>query len=372
MPSRTAVFLVLSMLGGFPLAKAQGPANVLVVVNDKSALSRNITEYYVRRRGIPLKNVCRIQVADGEDVPRATYDRLIAAPIAACLRKEQLVEQILYIVATQGVPLRIEGASGLTGDKAAVDSELALLYRDLQQGRPHPVAGFQPNPFFGKLDAKFTHPEFPLYLVTRLAAYDFQGVKALIDRAQIARNTGKFVIDMKSDDDEQGNNWLRDTVLRLPADRVMFDDSTKVLYKQTDVIGFASWGSNDANRHERHVGFQWLPGAIATEFVSTNGRTFARPPKSWNISDWSALSRPKWFAGSPQTMTADYLDEGASAATGHVDEPYLVMTPRPDFLLPAYFRGRNLAESFYLSIPALSWQNIVIGDPLMSLGAPGK
>ena len=29
--------------------------------------------------------------------------------------------------------------------------------------------------------------------------------------------------------------------------------------------------------------------------------------------------------------------------------------------------GRNLAESFYMGIPALSWMNVVIGDPLMKL-----
>ncbi len=46
------------------------------------------------------------------------------------------------------------------------------------------------------------------------------------------------------------------------------------------------------------------------------------------------------------------------------------MTPRPDFLLPAYYSGRNLAESYYLAIRALSWQNIVVGDPLCSIGKP--
>jgi uncharacterized protein (TIGR03790 family) len=339
-------------------------------VNDSSSLSRTIGEYYVRKRSIPLKNICRIQVSESEDIQRAGYDRQIAMPVAACLRKEGLTEQVLYIVTTQGVPLRIPAtkvvSNGLNGDQAAVDSELALLYLDLHSPKPHPLIGPSPNPFFGKLEAKFTHPEVPLYLVCRLAGYDFPGVKAIIDRSLLAKNRGKFVIDMKSSNDEPGNNWLRDTVLRLPADRVVFDDSTKVLYKQTDVIGFASWGSNDKNRHERYVGFQWLPGAIATEFVSTNARTFARPPKGWNISDWQ--SRSKWFAESPQTMTADYLEEGASAATGHVDEPFLVMTPRPDLLLPAYYRGRTLAESYYLSIPSLSWQNVVVGDPLMSLG----
>jgi uncharacterized protein (TIGR03790 family) len=347
-----------------------GPGNVLVVVNERSSLSRSIGEYYVRKRGIPLKNLCKIQVSEEETIPRGDYDSAIAQAVGTCLRREQLVEQILYIVTTQGVPLRIDGIEGTNGELAAVDSELAVLYTDLHSGKPHAVKGPLNNPFFGKTDAKFAHPQFPIYLVTRLAAYDFAGVKALVDKALLAKNRGKFVIDLKADDDEEGNNWLRNAVIRLPADRVIFEDSTKVLYKQVDVIGFASWGSNDKNRHERYVGFQWLPGAIATEFVSTNGRTFARPPKGWTISDWG--SRAKWFAGSPQTMTADYLEEGASAATGHVYEPYLAMTPHPDLLLPAYFQGRTLAESYYLSIPALSWQNIVVGDPLMTLGPPGK
>jgi uncharacterized protein (TIGR03790 family) len=59
-----------------------------------------------------------------------------------------------------------------------------------------------------------------------------------------------------------------------------------------------------------------------------------------------------------------------TGASGHVAEPYLAFTQRPDRLFPAYYGGRNLAESYYLSIPALSWQNVVIGDPLCSLGPP--
>ncbi|MBC7926543.1 MAG: hypothetical protein H7039_12880, partial [Bryobacteraceae bacterium] len=72
----------------------------------------------------------------------------------------------------------------------------------------------------------------------------------------------------------------------------------------------------------------------------------------------------------PQTLLGDYLEEGASGGSGHVWEPYLAFTPRPDLLLPAWYSGRNLAESFYLSIQGLSWQNIVVGDPLCSLGPP--
>jgi uncharacterized protein (TIGR03790 family) len=361
------------MLGLLILAQqilaAQSVANVLLVVNDASQLSRDIGQYYSARRGVSPRNICHIRTAATEDIARAQYDREIAGAIGACLTRNQLTEQILYIVTTGGVPLKIPGPAEMTGDYAAVDSELTLLYSDLKQGHPHPIAGPAPNPFFGRREAKFAHPEFPIYLVTRLAAYDLEGVKAIIDRSLHAANQGKFVIDMKSPAPREGDSWLRQAANLLPKDRVIFDDSEKVIYDQSGVIGYAGWGSNDPNRHRRWLGFHWLPGAIATEFVSTNARTFQRPPENWNISDWKS---PKlWFVGSPQTLTADYLLEGATAATGHVDEPYIGMTPHPEYLLPAYYSGRNLAESYYLSIRALSWQNIVIGDPLCSLGPPG-
>jgi uncharacterized protein (TIGR03790 family) len=349
---------------------AQGVANVLLVVNDASRLSRDIGQYYASRRGVPAKNICHIRTAEKEEIQRSEYDREIAGAIGACLKRNQLTEQVLYLVTTAGVPLKIPGSGEMTGDYAAVDSELTLLYTDLKQGKGHPIAGPLLNPFFGKREAKFAHPEFPMYLVTRLAAYDLEGVKTIIDRSMHAANRGKFVLDMESSEVKDGNTWLRQAANLLPKDRVIFDESEKVIYDQTDVIGYAGWGSNDHQRHRRFLGFHWLPGAIAIEFVSTDGRTFQRPPTDWNISDWS--QKQLWFAGSPQSLTADYLLEGATAATGHVDEPFLSFTPHPEYLLPAYYSGRNLAESYYLSIRALSWQNIVIGDPLCSLGPPGR
>jgi uncharacterized protein (TIGR03790 family) len=149
---------------------------------------------------------------------------------------------------------------------------------------------------------------------------------------------------------------------------VVLDESDKVLLNQTDVIGYAAWGSNDPNRKQRHLGFHWLPGAIMTEFVSTNARTFKMPPDQWNLGNWG--DQRTWYAGSPQSMTADYVHDGVTGASGHVDEPYLEWTPRPDVLLPAYYQGRTLAESYYLALPGLSWMNIVVGDPLCSIGKP--
>src|ERR1700693_486350 len=119
---------------------AQSVANVLLVVNDTTQLSRNIGQYYASRRGVPSRNICHIRTAATEDITRAQYDREIAGAIGGCLTSNQLIEQILYIVTTGGVPLKIPGSSEMTGEYASVDSELTLLYSDLKLGHPHPLA----------------------------------------------------------------------------------------------------------------------------------------------------------------------------------------------------------------------------------------
>ncbi len=351
-----------------PTAAIPSAQNVLVVVNRLDPLSRRIGDYYVHKRHVPLTNVCRIETPPEESITWEVYRKQVETPIAQCLKQGRLAETILYIVTTLGVPLRVKGAgSGPGTESAALDSELTLLYARMK-GVPLKRAGVLPNPFFRRRDEPFVHPRFPIYLVTRLAGYGFEDVRAMIDRALAAQNRGRFVIDLKSNDDDAGNDWLRSAAIFLPAPRVVFDESTKVLTGERDVIAYASWGSNDRNRTRRHLGFHWLPGAIVTEFVSTNARTFRKPPDTWELGIWE--DRASWFAGSPQSMAADYIHEGATGCSGHVDEPYLVQTPRPDLLFPAYYSGRNLAESYYLAIPSLSWQNIVIGDPLCSLGKP--
>ncbi|MBZ5584490.1 MAG: TIGR03790 family protein, partial [Acidobacteriia bacterium] len=235
------------------------------------------------------------------------------------------------------------------------------------KGARDPRAGGVANPFFMKRDAAFGHPQFPIYLVTRLAAYDLADVKAMIDRSLSARNRGKFVIDAGTGKGD-GDNWLRTAAMLLPRERVLMDETPAVLYDRKDVIGYASWGSNDGGRKRRRLGFQWLPGAIATEYVSTNARTLKRPPDNWTFTTWE--DRVHFFAGSPQGLSADLIQEGAAGASGNTYEPYLAGCARPDYLLPAYFQGRNLAESYYMALPYLSWQAVVLGDPLCSLGKP--
>ena len=358
----TSAFSIL--LAAVPLACAQTPDQVLVVVNRKAPVSRQIGEYYMGKRSVPLANLCAIDTPLTEKITREVYDRDIELPIGKFLRAHSLTEKILYIVTTSGVPLEIMGSSGLENPGASVDSELTLLYARLH-GAQYPPAGPVANPFYRQRDVPFRHPQFPIYLVTRLAAWDLTEMKGLVDKSLAARNTGKVVLDLRADEATEGNSWLRTAALLLPKDRAVLDETAKILTGIENVIGYASWGSNDKDRKQRFTNFKWLPGGLALEYVSTDARTFARPPENWTIGPWSD---PKaYFAGSPQSLTADLLHEGASAATGHVDEPYLHLNPRPDYVFPAYLGGRNLAESVYLGIPALSWMNVVIGDPLMKL-----
>lgn len=346
-------------------ALAQTPGEVLVVVNRRSATSRRIGEYYIHKRDIPLANLCVIDTAPDETIERPVYDKEIETPVAQFLKKQGLQEKILYIILTSGVPLRINGAGEeLRSDASSVDSELTLLYSRLR-GVVIPLAGPARNPFFRQRDTPFRHPLFPIYLVTRLDGYNIADMMALVDRGLQARNTGKFVIDLKLRDNTEGNQWLRTAALLLPRERVIIDESATVLSGAEDVIGYASWGSNDPDRKQRFLHFKWLPGAIATEFVSTDARTFRQPPASWEIGTWK--DQRTWFAGSPQALTADYIHEGATGASGQVFEPYLTYCPRPEFVLPAYYSGRTLAESFYMGLPGLSWMNVVIGDPLTRL-----
>lgn len=364
--------LVLLLTMACALAWAQ-PERVLVVVNERSALSKAIAGYYAARRAIPAKNICRIKTTEDEKIDRDVYNRDVAGGVADCLRKQGLIESIYYIVTTRGVPLIVNGETrhGTDAEYASVDSELTMLYSDMKGRRLHPVAGPLPNPFFGQRGQPFSHPQFPLYLVTRLAAYDFDTVKAIIDRSLNAVNKGQFVFDARDDGDPVGDEWLRSAALQIPKERVIFEDTTKPLWNQSDVIGYASWGSNDSRHDRRFPGFHWLPGAIVTEYVSTDARTFQKPPDNWIPSrNWKVPSG--FFFQSPQSMTADYLLEGATGASGHIDEPYLMWNPHPDMIFPSYYAGRNLAESYYLGLPVLSWQNVVVGDPLCTLGKPGQ
>lgn len=354
--------LILTLLFAATSLWSGDANNVTLVVNQNSAISRRLGSFYTSWHGLKDSQVCRISTAEDESMDRARFEREIERPIGDCLRRTGRVESTFYMVLTQGIPIRISAMA--KSDGASVDSEIATLYLTLH-GVQVRREGAIDNPFYRRKEQAFSHPSFPIYLVTRLAGYSFEDAKRAVERCRGAKNTGRLVLDLKADNDEEGNAWLRNAAILLPEDRVVLDTTPKVLSGLENVIGYASWGSNDTARKSRKSGMQWLPGAIATEFVSSNARTLKMPPFQWTLGTWG--DPRTHFAGSPQSMILDYVWEGVSGIAGNVDEPYLSQTAHPDQLFPAYLSGRNLAESFYLSLPGVSWQGIVIGDPLCKL-----
>jgi uncharacterized protein (TIGR03790 family) len=349
---------------------AQSAQNILLILNETSPVSLDVGQYYAEKRGIPPDNILRLRAPADESIDRALYSRLIEGPIAGWLTRDFAQDRILYLVLTKGVPLRISGTYGQEGTVASVDSELTLLYRKLA-GQAVPPAGRVANPYFqanaeNVQPVMFTHESLDIYLVTRLDGYTFDDVRGLIDRGMAPSREGKIVLDGKASSQDKGETWLQAAADSLRAagygDRVLLDMSSRALTGIDGVLGYYSWGSNDPSIRQRRLNLTFVPGALAAMFVSSDARTFTEPPADWNVGAWD--NKAAHFAGSPQSLTGDLIREGVTGVAGHVAEPFLEAAIRPNILFPAYLSGFNLAESFYLAMPFLSWQTVVVGDPL--------
>ena len=370
---RIAWALVCSALLFPPAASAQSGANVVVVANESNADSIAIAEHYAKARGLPTDNVIRLKTLPAdtpEVISRLLYDRNIQKPIADWFNRHSAHDRILYIVLTKGIPLRIEGSGGRNGTQASVDSELTLLYRTLT-GRAVPPHGQIDNPYFaGRAPSgqfqQFTHRNYDIFLVTRLDGFTTSDVMALIDRGTSSNKDGRVLLDQRAALDDPGNTWLRAAADRLTADgfanRVVLEGTSKPLTNEPNVLGYFSWGSTDPAIKTRKLDLGFVPGALAAAFVSTDARTFREPPSDWTPGIGG--TQKAYFAGSPQSLIGDLVREGATGVAGHVAEPYRDAAIRPDLLFPAYLAGFNLAESFYLAMPYLGWQTVILGDPL--------
>ena len=366
---RTTLTLFLAL---FPAVRlfAQSAENILLVLNESSPISLEVGQYYAEKRGVPRDNILRLKTPADDSIERAVYERQIENPIAGWLYRNFAQDRILYIVLTKGIPLRVAGTSGADGTVASVDSELTLLYRKMA-GQSVPPAGRVDNPYFrgnaqNVQSNVFTHETVDIYLVTRLDGYNFDDIRGLIDRGLTPSWEGKIILDGKGSSQDKGETWLQAAADLLKAagygDRVLLDSSSKVLTGVDGVLGYYSWGSNDPANKLRRLNLTFVPGALAAMFVSSDARTFAEPPADWNIGTWD--NKASHYAGSPQSLAGDLIREGVTGVAGHVAEPFLEATIRPDILFPAYLAGFNLAESFYQAMPFLSWQTVVVGDPL--------
>lgn len=371
----TLITILVGLLLPLP-ARAQSAQHVAIVINEASADSERIAEYYIRQRGIPPANVIRLTTSLEDVIDRSTFRREIENPIIRALSTGHLQDQILYIVLTKGVPLRIAGTPGREGTTASVDSEVTLLYRRMV-GVTILTRGPIANPYHlgqaGIAEAQpFTHRNHDIYLVTRLDAFTAEEAMALVDRCAAPVSVGHVVLDqLGAVANRLGDKWLDVAAGTLVSegysDRVLVGEAPTIA-PGTPVFGYYSWGSADPQNRSRAPGMKFVPGALAASFVSTDARTFREPPPDWIPTE--KPDKTAWFAGSPQSLTADLIRHGVAGAAGHVSEPFLQGVVRPEILFSAYLSGFNLAESFYLALPHLSWQTVIVGDPLCRL--PGR
>ena len=365
-------WVVAGLVWSCVVASAQDGRNVLVAVEVTSPMSERIAAHYVRSRRIPAENVVALRTGATDEVTRAQYEEQIEGPIAAWIRRHAIHDRIFYIVLIKGIPLRISGSVGRGGTAASVDSELTLLYRKLV-GTRVPVVGPLPNPYHGSVAAttfrgQFSHADQDVYLVSRLDGFTEADAIALIDRSSTAIANGDFVLDSKGSSSaaEPPELWLKATADGLSAaglsDRVLLESTPRSVPERRNILGYASWGSNDPSIRTRRLGLGFVPGALAAMFVSAGARTFEPPPDTWKPG--AAQDFHSSYRGSPQSLIADLVREGVTGVAGYIGEPFVDGTIRPDILFPGYVGGLNLIEAYYAAMPYLSWQTVVVGDPL--------
>ncbi len=362
---------------------------VLVVANREDRSSLSVAYDYARLRGIARSHVLLLDLPRTEDIQRETFDQRLRRPLVQWWESRPEDERPDFICLMPGVPHRVRGGDGLEGTRASVDSELCLLPR-WAAGQDVELAGRIGNPYYrpGPPYPPFHWKSDRICLVTRLAGWDEAQVRSLIERSLTAVphnpapqevaarhvtvgtpapkiapfSRGRFLLDQR-EEDSPGNSWLEDAARRLNAlgQAARLDTLSEFVGEADSLLGYAGWGSNDG-QYRRDFAFRWQPGALATTFVSSSARTFRKPDADWEPGP--AADSFREFGGTTQSLITDLIESGATGVSGNAFEPYLDGCARPQVLFPAYVSGRNLAEAFYLSLPYLSWQTVVVGDPL--------
>lgn len=385
-----AIFLVAGAAAAFPAqAGTHDPAEVLLVYNGNSPTSTAIANDYSARRGV--KKIIVIRCLDSalsrsnETISLADYNAEIAEPLSRYLKHHP---EINFIVLTKGVPIRIDGGS--TGSKdvgssgnlhPSIDSYLAAIdYAQIHGATRISITGSGATGFgwlnrYWNAKVPFSHKVFGGYLVTRLDGYTQADAEALVTRAMTAEKNGmrgsKVLLDVQprfhvGDVDSQPlpvtgtikaesdwGSWNADLVkaahlLEKRNVPVELDMSPAFVGNETDLLGYFSWGSNDAAFHaDAYESLAFAPGSICDTAVSTSARTFL----------------PTRDGG--QSLIADLIAHGATGIKGYTDEPELQAMASPSIAMDRYTSGYTLAESLYAASRFVGWEDIVIGDPLL-------
>jgi uncharacterized protein (TIGR03790 family) len=346
-----------------------------------------IAKHYMEKRG--AKKLLQVHCPDSalnaanETIPFAAYQEAIEKPLKAFLAKDPKID---FIVLTKGIPIRIVGATvGILNTQPSLDSYIAAIdYFDRPSSMKVVIdeSGFKGNCFvnnYFNATERFSHAKYGGYLVTRLDGYTVEAAMALVDSSIASdgtKPTGAYFLDASigaeaSDvakvpqmpiKDGKTNmamisgmavkDWNADLVaagakLQKYGVPVELEQTEAYVGNKQGLMGYASWGSNDAKfSAESYRLIKFAPGGIAETAVSTSGRTFL------HTSDGG------------QSLIAELIDSRVTGVKGYCDEPFLPAIASPTILFDRYTQGWTLAESFYAASRFVGWEDIVIGDPL--------
>lgn len=367
--------LILTTL--LPLtSSAQIPTDAIAVIyNSKVPESKTLATYYASQRNIPIENLIGLPLPDVDQISRQEYIDKIEIPIRKEFRdrnwwnltttaqglKLPSKNKIRLLVTVRGVPFGINRVP-ITADpkapksnnpfpaanEASVDSELTVIgIHEL------PIAGPINNKYF-KSTKPFTQENLPFeMLVGRIDGPSYATAKRLIDDAIATEKTGLWgmaYLDLRKSGSgyELGDKWLTNIESQnwLQGIPTVIDKNTQTYltnYPMRDAALYYGWYTGNVNGPFLNPDLKLKKGAIAVHLHSFSAQNLRHPNTKW---------------------VGPLLEKGAAATLGNVYEPYLQVSHNFDLFNKRLLDGSTLVEAAQSSIPALSWQGVVIGDPL--------
>lgn len=377
MPRPGSLRLFLLLAAATPAAAAGVADGVVIVANGADRESVAIASHYAEARDVPRANIIVVAAPLTETITWKQFVGTLWQPLEEELVRRGWIDaipmslfddvgrrkyafsghRITALVVCRGIPLRIANDDTLYKDvppltdhpqfrtnQGAVDSELSLL----AQG-DYPINASVPNPLFGK--AQPTELErAQVVKVSRLDGPTATEAMGLVDLAMQAERTGllgRAYVDIAGPH-ENGNRWLEKTADEIGALGIDLSvtrgPGTLPQTGRLDApVLYFGWYAQDLNGPFALPGFRFPPGAVAVHIHSFSAHTLRSETEGW---------------------CGPLIARGATATVGNVYEPYLEYLHRPDMLLDALIHGDDLVDAAYYALPVLSWQSIVIGDPL--------
>ena len=299
---------------GFSYMSVIDYSDVGVLINNLSEESRTIGWAFVAARNISLDRVFIFNQSGtpvGETINREKFTTYFAEPFLEMLRNSSSASSLNYLVTTKGIPLRISGGA----DKASFDQELALLggtYNSSIGANNWFNHGY--GPLAGKEMNSFTRDEYGFFLVTRLTGYTVDTALELIERANNSLGErGTFVLDLATNRNGSGYKYWNDDLyaanLTLNGSMdipVIFDEESEFITNISNVMGYASWGSNDGN---------WDTNRIPNSGFDTTDSAWGMGTRYWEHT-LPAVNADESFSWNYQSQTKQ---GGSGALEGILD-----------------------------------------------------